>query len=75
MKWGNIGGWGLNFLMTLYHFSHKVEASLCSSGNIKKDGMYVGYKEIGGGGINGNGEVQDGKHGMRIPTKIPKILL
>jgi len=53
--------------MTLWHFLNEVEDSLCSLGSVKKYGMYVGYDEIGGGGIGGNGEVQGGKYGTRLP--------
>ena len=59
----------------LWYFLDKVEASLSSLGSVKNDGMYVGYKEIGGDGTNGNGEVQDGKYGMRLPIEIPNFLL
>jgi len=54
-------GLGLKFIIILLDFIDEVETPVCTSGCIKKDGMYVEYSEIGGYRINGNGEVHDGE--------------
>jgi len=62
-------------LIALWYFIDDVKSLLYSSRSVKKDGMYVGYKEIGGSEINGNRELQGVKYGMRLPIEVPKNLL
>jgi len=64
---GGCDGLGLNFIIILLGFIDEVETLVCTSRSINKDGMYVGCSEIGGDGIDGNGEFHDGKYGMRLP--------
>lgn len=74
---GRIGGLGfvLNFLMTLLNSMDEVEASICSSRSVKKEGIYLGCSKMRGSGIGSNGEAHDRKYGIKLPTKTPKLLL
>lgn len=68
-------GFGLNFLMILLGSMYEVKASIYTLGGIKKEGMYVGYNESSGGGIDTNGKDENGKYGMRFPIMPMELLL
>lgn len=72
---GNYLGFNLNFLMILFGTIDEDEASSCTSESFRKDGMYVGYNDMGHDGINGSEESGNGSHEDEFSTSEITLIL